>query len=152
MIKNIFTEVVANEVINRINQLKPTDKPLWGKMSADQVLAHCNVPYLYTFEPEKFSKPTLVKRFLLKSFVKKFVTGEKPYPKNSRTAPEFVMVGSKDFEAEKAKLIANIQKCQQLGESYFEGKENHSFGKMNSKEWNVLFYKHLDHHLTQFGV
>lgn len=152
MIKNIFTEVVANEVISRINQIKPTDKPLWGKMSADQMLAHCNVPYSYTFEPEKFNKPGFLIGFILKTFVKKMVTGEKPYPKNSRTAPEFLMVGSKDFEVEKAKLISYINKCQELGESYFEGKENHSFGKMTSKEWNVLFYKHLDHHLMQFGV
>lgn len=152
MIKNIFSQEVTQELINRINQITPNQQPLWGKMSADQVLAHCNVPYSYTFEPEKFKKPGFLMGFMLKTFVKKMVTGEKPYPKNSRTAPEFVMVGSKDFEAEKAKLIANIQKCQQLGESYFEGKENHSFGKMNSKEWNVLFYKHLDHHLTQFGV
>jgi hypothetical protein len=152
MIKNIFSQEVTQELINRINQITPNQQPLWGKMSADQVLAHCNVPYSYTFEPEKFKKPGFLMGFMLKTFVKKMVTGEKPYPKNSRTAPEFVMVGSKDFEVEKAKLIANIQKCQQLGESYFEGKENHSFGKMNSKEWNVLFYKHLDHHLTQFGV
>lgn len=152
MIKNIFTKEVTNEVISRINKIKPTDKPLWGKMSADQMLAHCNVAYSYTFEPEKFKKPDFIMRFMLKTFVKKMVTGEKPYPKNSRTAPEFVMVGSKDFEAEKAKLIANVHKCQELGESYFEGKGNHSFGKMNSKEWNVLFYKHLHHHLTQFGV
>lgn len=152
MIKNIFSQEVSNDLINRINQINPTQQPLWGKMSADQMLAHCNVPYAYTFEPEKFSKPNFLKRFLLKILVKKFVTGDKPYPRNSRTAPEFVMVGSKDFEVEKAKLIANIQKCQQLGESYFEGKENLSFGKMTAKEWNTLFYKHLDHHLTQFGV
>jgi len=152
MIKNIFSQEVSNHLINRINQINPTQQPLWGKMSADQMLAHCNVPYAYTFEPEKFNKPNFLKRFLLKILVKKFVTGDKPYPRNSHTAPDFKIVETKDFEVEKTKLIENILKCQQLGESYFEGKENHSFGKMNSKEWNVLFYKHLDHHLTQFGV
>ena len=114
MIKNIFSQEVIQELINRINQIMPNQQPLWGKMSADQMLAHCNVPYAYTFEPEKFSKPTLVKRFSLKILVKKFVTGEKPYPKNSHTAPEFKMVGSKDFEAEKTTLIENIRKCQQF--------------------------------------
>lgn len=152
MIKNIFSEEVTQQFINRINQITPTQQPLWGKMSADQMLAHCNVAYSYAFEPEKFKKPGFLMGVLLKTFVKKMVTGEKPYPKNSRTSPEFVVVGSKDFEVEKTKLIAYINKCQELGESYFEGKENHSFGKMTSKEWNVLFYKHLDHHLSQFGV
>jgi hypothetical protein len=152
MIKNIFTKEVAAEVINRINQLKPIDKPVWGKMSADQMLAHCNVSYALTFETESFNKPNAFKKFLLKFFVKNFVVGDKPYPKNGRTAPEFTIAGQKDFEKEKAKLIENIEKAQKLGMDYFEGKDNFSFGKMTGKEWSTMFYKHLDHHLSQFGV
>jgi hypothetical protein len=121
-------------------------------MSADQMLFHCNVVYGFTYEQEKYKKPGTFKRFLLKTFVKKIVTGEKPYKRNSHTAPEFIITGQKDFEAEKAKLIGNISKTQQLGESHFEGKENFSFGAMTAKEWNKLFYKHLNHHLNQFGV
>ena len=45
-----------------------------------------------------------------------------------------------------------ITKTQELGEQYFDGKESHSFGNLTSNEWNNLFYKHLEHHLTQFGV
>ncbi|MCJ8164098.1 hypothetical protein MKJ04_04535 [Pontibacter sp. E15-1] len=30
--------------------------------------------------------------------------------------------------------------------------ESHSFGRLSSQEWNNMFYKHLDHHLSQFGV
>lgn len=152
MIKNIFTEEVANEVISRINQLSPEDKPHWGKMSADQMLAHCNVTYAFTYEPEQFKRPSAFKKFLLKTFIKKFVVSEKSYPQNSRTAPEFIKSGQYDFEKEKAKLIDNIQETQKLGFQYFEGKDNFSFGKMTGNEWNTLFYKHLDHHLRQFGV
>lgn len=152
MIKNIFSEAVSNEVIERINCLKPSDQPLWGKMSADQVLAHCNVIYNFIFEPEKYSKPGFLKRFLLKTFVKKFVVNDKPYPKSSMTAPEFIIQNPQDFEREKQKLINNIQKVQKLGMHHFDGKENFSFGKMTSEEWNAMFYKHLDHHLKQFGV
>ena len=43
-------------------------------------------------------------------------------------------------------------KTQELGEAHFEGKESHSFGPLNKTEWNNMFYKHADHHLTQFGV
>ncbi len=32
-------------------------------------------------------------------------------------------------------------------------KNPHSFfGKMTPEEWAILMYKHLDHHLRQFGV
>lgn len=152
MLKNCFDATVATELIGRINQLTPDTKPLWGKMSADQVLAHLNVAYLYTYQAEKFPKPGAFKRFLLRAFVKQLIVSPKPYPRSGRTAPEFVIVGQRDFAKEKAELIAHIEKTQQLGEAYFEGKENRNFGRMTAAEWNILFYKHLDHHLTQFGI
>ena len=84
--------------------------------------------------------------------VKNGVVGEKPYKKNIMTAPQFVMKEDKDFEKEKTRLINYLVKTQQLGESYFDGKESLSFGELTVKEWNTMFYKHLDHHLSQFGV
>lgn len=152
MIKNIFDKQVSEEIISRINRLTPTTSPQWGKMNVGQMLAHCNVTYRYTFEPEQFKRPNAFKKFLLRTFIKKIVTSEKPYQRNGRTAPEFIMTESKNFEAEKNKLIENIRKAQQLGEGFFEGKENFSFGAMTAKEWNTMFYKHLNHHLTQFAV
>lgn len=150
--KNIFLEETVKEVIARIETLQATSLPNWGKMSADQMLAHCNVTYAFTYEPEQFKKPGAFKKFLLKSLVKNIVVGDKPFPKNSRTSPEFVKIGQYDFELEKSRLIENIKKTQKLGTEHFEGKDNFSFGKMTAKEWNGLFYKHLDHHLAQFGV
>lgn len=150
--KDIFKSEVTNEVIDRINKLNPDQTPNWGKMSADQMLAHCNVTYGFVFEPEKFKKPGMIKKFILKTFVKKYVVNEKPYKTNSPTAPDFIIKNSRDFEKEKSLLIQNIQKVQKLDREYFEGKDNFSFGIMSADEWNVLFYKHVDHHLRQFGV
>lgn len=149
--KNIFNPKVTEELIERINKLTPETKPNWGKMSVDQMLAHCSVPYEMAFT-DKHPKPNAILRFFLKSFVKNGVVNEKPYPKNSRTAPAFIISDRRDFEKEKNSLISYIEKTYELGEKYFEGKESLSFGPMTAKEWNNLFYKHLDHHLTQFGV
>jgi len=150
--KNIFDKQIADAVILRIENLQITSQPIWGKMSVDQMLAHCNVTYAFTYQPEKFTKPNFFKRFLLKTFVKNMVVSEKPYPKNLMTAPDFKMAETKNFEREKKLLIENIIKTQQLGANFFNGKENFSFGKLTAKEWNNLFYKHLHHHLSQFGV
>lgn len=151
-IKNIFEKEVSDEIINRINQLSNNQKAVWGKMSVDKMLAHCNVTYDYTFTPEKFKKPSAFKKFLIKLLIKNYVVSDKPYKQNGQTAPDFIIKGDKDFEKEKAKLIENINKSQQLGNKYFDGKDNFSFGKMTANEWNTMFYKHLDHHLRQFGV
>lgn len=152
MTQNIFDKAVTDEIINRIEKLTPASQPQWGKMSVDQMLAHCNVVYKYTFEPEQFKKPNAFKKFFLKTFIKNIVTGEKPYSKNGPTAPDFLIRENKNFDKEKQSLIANINKAQQLGTNHFDGLENFSFGKMTATEWNNLFFKHLDHHLKQFGV
>jgi Protein of unknown function (DUF1569) len=149
--QNIFQATTTNQLIERINKLQATTTPLWGKMSVDQMLAHCNVTYEMVYET-KHAKPGAFKKFLLKAFVKNLVVSEKPYAKNIRTAPEFIIADHRNFEAEKQRLINYLQKTVQLGEAHFEGKESHSFGKLSSTEWNNMFYKHLDHHLTQFGV
>jgi hypothetical protein len=68
------------------------------------------------------------------------------------TSPAFIIADERNFEEEKAKLIGNIQRVQQLGREAFEGKENINFGKMAAQDWNNMFAKHLNHHLDQFGV
>lgn len=148
---NIFDESVVNKLIERIESLQPETKPLWGKMSVDQMLAHVNVAYEMAFE-NIHPKPNAFKRWLLKSFVKNGVVNEVPYKKNTPTAPVFIIKGNKDFSKEKARLIAYLNKTVQLGASHFEQKESLSFGPMTATEWNNQFYKHLDHHLGQFGV
>ena len=149
--KNIFSEAVTNEVISRIEALTPDTKANWGKMSVSQMMAHCNVAYTMAFSTSK-KRPKFLTRLVLKLIVKPIVISEKPFSKNGKTAPQFLITDDKNFEEEQSKLIENIRKVQKLGADYFEGKESISLGKLKSQEWNNMFYKHLDHHLTQFGV
>lgn len=148
---NIFTAAVANTIIDRIQKLTPETKALWGTMSVDKALAHMNVTYEMAFE-DKHKKPPFLIRLMLKAFVKQAVVGPKSYSTNSRTAPAFVISDARDFEKEKSRLIGYLNKTVELGQAHFEGKESLSFGPLSSAEWNTMFYKHLDHHLKQFGV
>lgn len=149
---NIFSKEVADSVIQRIEKLTPETQPLWGKMDVSQMLAHCTVTYRYLYEPEKFKKPNFLLAWVLRTFVKKGVTNEVPYKRNISTAPDFIIRDKRNFENEKKNLITYIQKVQQEGSSAFDGRASFSFGKLTVEEWNNMFYKHLDHHLTQFGV
>jgi hypothetical protein len=148
---NIFSKRVSDEIIDRINTLTPSTVALWGKMNVSQMLAHCNVTYEMAFD-NIHPKPNFIMRIILKALVKKTVTDEKPYKKNNPTAPAFLIKTEKNFEIEQKRLVDYIKKSQQLGENYFDGKESLSFGKLNITEWNNMFYKHLNHHLGQFGV
>ncbi len=148
---NIFDPKISAEVIQRINTLTPETKALWGKMNVAQMLAHCNVTYEMVYDTIH-PKPNAFVKLILKLMVKNTVVTEKPYKKNNPTAPAFMVKTDKHFDAEKARLVQFIQKTQELGAVYFEGKESHSFGSLTATEWNCMFYKHLDHHLSQFGA
>ncbi|MEN9684561.1 MAG: hypothetical protein RLZZ28_347 [Bacteroidota bacterium] len=149
--KTVFSAETAAELTSRINRLTPETKQVWGKMSVAQMLAHCNVSYemIYT---DIHPKPNAMLRLVLQLLVKNKVVSEKPYTQSLRTAPQFIITSDKNFELEKQRLIDFVNQTQQLGALHFEGKESHSFGKLSSHEWNNMLYKHLDHHLKQFGV
>lgn len=149
--KSVFNPADVVELIYRVNKLTPNAQPQWGKMTVAQMLAHLNVAYEMVFT-DKHPRPNAFMRLILKAFVKQTVVGPKPYKRNSPTAPAFIIKDDKDFETEKTRLLSHINQTQQLGEEYFHNKASNSFGKLTAAEWNVMFYKHLDHHLTQFGV
>jgi hypothetical protein len=148
---NIFTEPVSGAIIERIHALDAETQPQWGKMNASQMLAHCCVSYEMVYE-NIHPKPGFLVQLILKAFVKNKVVSETPYKRNSQTDPAFLIKESRDFEAEKARLINYIVKTRQLGEAHFDNKKSRGFGVLNKTEWNNMFYKHLDHHLSQFAV
>lgn len=152
---NIFDRSVCDALIARINKLSTDTRPKWGKMNAAQMLAHVSKPYEMVCDPNytaTHKRPNGFVRLLLKRFLKPIVVGPKPYAKNSRTAPEFIVADERVLETERKRLIGFIGQVQAWGPTHFEGKDNHSFGVMTAQEWNNLFAKHLEHHLGQFGV
>jgi len=149
--KNMFDPADVAGVIERINKLTVHSQREWGTMNVGQMFAHCNVTYEMIYDGIH-AKPHAFMRFILKSFVKPKIVGKVPYKQNSPTAPQFKVSPDKDFSMEKERLIHYIQRTYELGTAVFEGKESLSFGKLTAKEWNNMFYKHLDHHLKQFGA
>jgi hypothetical protein len=149
--KSVFDPIDVHQILNRINQLTPETPAKWGKMNVAQMLAHCNVSYEMIYE-NIHPKPNPILKFVLKLFVKGKVVTEKPYAYNSPTAPAFIISDAKQFEKERTRLINHINQTLENGPAYFDGRESHSFGKLNVAEWNNMLYKHLDHHLSQFGV
>ncbi|HEY1025127.1 MAG TPA: DUF1569 domain-containing protein [Sphingobacteriaceae bacterium] len=149
--KSVFNQNDVNELLSRLDQLSPASERQWGKMTVGQMLAHCNVTYELVYE-NKHPKPNAFVKFLLKLFVKNFVVNAKPYKPNGQTAPVFLVKDDKDFATEKIRLVNYINKTREMGGAWFNNRESHSFGKLTRDEWNNMFYKHLDHHLKQFGV
>jgi hypothetical protein len=77
---------------------------------------------------------------------------EEPMRRNSPTSRELVMTGEKDFEAERGRLTGLIDRFAAAGPSGCTDHPHAFFGPLKPDEWSILMYKHLDHHLRQFGV
>ncbi|MBA4240883.1 MAG: hypothetical protein C0448_09150 [Sphingobacteriaceae bacterium] len=148
---SVFDAKTTEETFKRLEKITYVSKPQWGKMNSAQMLAHLNVAYDLAYNRIPY-KSSFFKKFILKLLVKPLVVSEKPYKKNSHTAPEFIIADERDFEKEKSKFIDNVKQTEAHGANYFEGRESTSFGAMTAKEWSTQFYKHIDHHFTQFGV
>lgn len=147
--KNIFNLQENQELITRINQLTPNSKAIWGIMTVDQMLNHCNDAVLVAFN-EKELQVSVFFQFLGK-LLKNSVLNSVEFKKNSPTAKEFKYNSNFDFDTIQKELVKNIERFQQ-GSHVIKCHKHPFWGKMNSEDWNKLMWKHLDHHLRQFGV
>ena len=89
---------------------------------------------------------------VLGRFVKGSLLGEKPFSKNSPTDPSFIVSDPRDFAKERVRLVEIVKRFGDAGPSAADGRMHSFFGRLNGDEWGILMYKHLDHHLRQFGV
>ncbi len=148
--KYLFDDQKSSSIISRINQLSPQSKALWGKMNVSQMLAHCQPP-LQVAMGETMLKRNLF-GFLFGKMAKKTVVSDKPYKRGLPTAPSFIVKDERNFESEKQKLVQLITRFSSGGPAVLTKDPHPFFGKMTVEEWDKSQWKHLDHHLQQFGV
>ena len=148
--KSLINEESNNELIGRINKLSPESKQEWGKMNVAQMLAHCTVGLKIAFGEIKPKSNFFMK--LMGKFFKKKIFAQENFKKNSPTAKEFIITGKKNFFEEKSILISYLRKCGEKGKDAFSKEPHVFFGKLTVEEWDELMFKHLDHHLKQFGL
>ena len=147
---SIYNKTDNDLVISRINKLSPESKAEWGKMNAAQMLSHCQAPMDVAFGIITV-KPNFIMQLLGRMMKKKIINAPE-FSKNSPTAPEFIRNTPCDFEQSKSELINKISVLAIDGAKLIKVNKHPFFGEMSTDDWNKLMWKHLDHHLRQFGV
>lgn len=131
-------------IIARIEALMPAHAPLWGKMTAPQMVRHCRL-----WEELALGQTVYPRAFIGYIFGRmaksRVLTDDRPLPRNSPTLPALVVRSEVDVEREKAAWIA-------LLESPHPSIMHPFFGPMTPEEVALMSYKHADHHLRQFGA
>jgi len=146
----LFAPADRESILTRLAALQPGATRQWGKMNPAQMLCHCSRA-LETASGVSPKKQAFLGK-LLTPFIRSSVLGEKPFSKNSPTDPTFVVSDERDFAAERARLAELIDRFVQRGPEAAGGETHSFFGRLSGDEWGRLMYKHLDHHLQQFGA
>lgn len=147
-IKNLFDTAVKQEIINRLNKLSPQSQRQWGKMDVAQMLAHLQVPIGVALGTHTV-KGNLLMKLILPLFKKKLYD-EKPWKQGLPTDKTFIMTGkTKDFELERNKLMDMVNR---FTEANMVNEKHPIFGRLTKEQWSKASWKHIDHHLKQFGA
>ena len=148
MARLLHDPAVKTEIKRRIDALESTTTPRWGRMTVDQMLWHLNCSLETALgrlevKPQKLPLPKpVIKWLILKSPMRH---------KNAPTASEYRARQQYDFSAERSRLHRLIDEITALP---LDGqwRDNPFMGKMSGRDASMHQFKHLDHHLSQFGV
>lgn len=146
-VKNLFDAAVKQDIITRINKLTADAKPLWGKMTVAQMLAHCQMPIGVALGDHKLKRTFI--GILFGPMAKKMLYNDTPFKRHLPTDRSFIMKEPKDFEQEKKDLLNMINRFTEIN---MIDEPHPFFGKLTKEQWSKGSWKHLDHHLQQFGV
>jgi len=145
--KNLFDAANKQEIVDRINKLTPESQAQWGKMNVSQMFAHNVLPMELALTNPK--PPRQLMGRIFGGLVRNKVIGPEPFKKNGFTPKEFKVEDEKKFYEEQKKLLGMVEVFTREN---ITDTVHPFFGKMTQDEWGELQYKHLDHHLQQFGV
>jgi hypothetical protein len=148
--KNLFDKNAYAEITSRINSLTPQSQRQWGKMDVAQMLAHCKEAFKVPLSDKKM--PRMFIGLLMGWMIKSKLHNESPWKQNLPTAPNFIIKDRRDFEKEKQELMKLINQFHNGGPEKVGRFPHPMFGTFTTEQWGKSMYKHLDHHLQQFGV
>ena len=146
--KSVFDPAVHRELQDRVQRLTSQQQPQWGQMTAAQMVAHlADSLKMASGELDVAPKKVPIRFSPLKQFVLYLL----PIPKGLPTAPELISRKPGEWTLEVAALREQLNGLVERGAEAL-APSHPAFGKLTAKQWGVLVYRHMDHHLRQFGV
>lgn len=145
--KSVWDTDARNELYARLDRLKADTRPGWGKMDAAQMMGHCADGMRAALGELQVTDKKSPFRF---APVRYLVIYWLPWPQGAPTAPELIHEGKEDFSKNRAELKGVMER---LAVNRSKGLRPHAaFGQMTEKDWGCLTWRHVDHHLRQFGL
>jgi Protein of unknown function (DUF1569) len=149
--KNLFDPTAVDEIRTRLATLEPRNERQWGKMTAAQAMAHCAAAF--DVASGNMLPPRAFPGRIIGPMIKRLVLrNDDPIRRNSPTMKELIIEDERDLGQERERLRVLIDRFAAAGPKGCTAHPHSFFGRLTPEEWAVLMYKHLDHHLRQFGA
>ena len=148
--QNLFDTDTFTDMVARLNKLSPENMAQWGKMNVAQMLAHCKEAFKVPLSEKRL--PRMFIGRILGPLIKDKLYNESPWKQNLPTSPNFRITDTRDFNLEKQELLSLVNKFYAAGPMGITKYPHPMFGSFTPEQWGKSMYKHLDHHLRQFGV
>jgi len=148
--RTIFDSGTRDELLRRIDAIQTGSTRQWGKMSAAQMFEH--LARTLEMPLGRYPQKQILPGKLLSWIFRKQYLGEKPFSRNSPTGPDFIVRDEPALDAGRQKVKSLIRELCDGGEQGCDGRVHAFFGSLTGAEWGVGTYKHVDHHLRQFGA
>lgn len=118
-------------------------------MTPAQAVAHLSTSLEQALGDQKPKRMML--GYVFGGLAKKAVFSDGPMKRNTPTAPSLLIKDDRDLDRERERLNKLIDRAAG-GPGSCTFHPHIFFGELSPDEWGKLMYKHLDHHLQQFGV
>lgn len=149
--ENLYEASRAQEVRERLLRLRPDSHRQWGKMEVAQMMAHCSIAL--EMATGRIQPPRMLIGRLIGWAIKPLVLREgEPMRRNAPTAKALLTASNCVFATEQRRLRELVDSFTAAGPAGCTTHPHFIFGRLTPNQWATLMYKHLDHHLRQFGV
>jgi hypothetical protein len=146
----MWNEVDRRNIMARLEKLSPNMKPVWGRMSAPQTVAHLADWFRMVIGAIRVESKNTPFRF---TPLKQLLIYVMPLPKNLPTAPELQKSEPGVWTEDTRDLKDLVRRAvQKRTDNTAKWPEHPAFGPVTADQWGILAYRHTDHHLKQFGL
>jgi hypothetical protein len=145
----IFDATSRQRLLDRIDRLQPNSARRWGRMTPNEMICHLedSLRCATGITPAHCRQSLMSTR--LASWIIIHVI---PWPKGkAKTVKEMQATRPGEFETDRQRLQTMLSAAAERGRAG-EWAPHPAFGNLTGRDYGVLIYRHIDHHLTQFGV
>lgn len=140
------------ELVSRVQKIRPESKRQWGSMTCDEMLCHLADSFRIVMG-EKPVAMVPANRFTRRMMRFIALHVPLPWPRGIRTVPEVDPrrngTRPSTFEADRQGLLTLLHRFAANDARYAQ---HPMFGSMSRQDWMIWGYRHMDHHLRQFGA